>query len=113
MQTYVDLVILTNIFCCHTKIYLRIWTLSLLLVIFVLPVALLPGDIPLQILLLQKYLRSTFDIAGTLAPELSLRILRELSVKDVIKVGSVSDHSHVLSLGGAILLHHLVDTIRN
>jgi len=55
-----------------------------------LHVALLPGDIPLQILLLQKYLKSTFDIVGTLAPGLALRILRELSVKEVVKVGLVS-----------------------
>ncbi|KAF8552802.1 hypothetical protein OG21DRAFT_1415436 [Imleria badia] len=52
--------------------------------------SLLPGDIPLQILLLQKYLKSTFDIVGTLAPELALRILRELSIKEVVKVGLVS-----------------------
>ncbi|KAG8221468.1 hypothetical protein J3R82DRAFT_1675 [Butyriboletus roseoflavus] len=51
---------------------------------------LLPGDIPLQILLLQKYLRSTFDIVGTLAPELALRILKELSVQEVVKAGLVS-----------------------
>ncbi|KAF8838190.1 hypothetical protein BDN67DRAFT_907821 [Paxillus ammoniavirescens] len=52
--------------------------------------SLLPGDIPLQILLLQKYLKSTFDIVGTLAPDLALRILRELSVKEVMKAGLVS-----------------------
>ncbi|KAF9233768.1 hypothetical protein BU15DRAFT_90225 [Melanogaster broomeanus] len=52
--------------------------------------SLLPGDIPLQILLLQKYLKSTFDIVGTLAPELALRILRQLSVKEVMKAGLVS-----------------------
>ncbi|KAF9223100.1 hypothetical protein BS17DRAFT_782382 [Gyrodon lividus] len=52
--------------------------------------SLLPGDIPLQILLLQKYLKSTFDIVGKLAPDLALRILRELSVKEVVKVGLVS-----------------------
>ncbi|KIJ62311.1 hypothetical protein HYDPIDRAFT_94912 [Hydnomerulius pinastri MD-312] len=52
--------------------------------------SLLPGDIPLQILLLQKYLKSSFDIIGTLAPDLALRILRELSVKEVVKAGLVS-----------------------
>ncbi|KAH0828736.1 hypothetical protein J3R83DRAFT_3157 [Lanmaoa asiatica] len=45
---------------------------------------------PCKFLLLQKYLRSTFDILGTLAPELALRILRELSVKEVVKAGLVS-----------------------
>lgn len=29
---------------------------------------------------------------GTLAPELALRILRELSVKEVVNAGLVSDH---------------------
>ncbi|KAH7890529.1 WD40-repeat-containing domain protein [Phlebopus sp. FC_14] len=52
--------------------------------------SLLPGDIPLQILLLQKYLKSSFDIVGTLAPDLALRVLRELSVKEVVKAGLVS-----------------------
>lgn len=62
-------------------------------VFLLLPTALLPGDIPLQILLLQKYLRSTFDIVGMLAPELALRILRELSVKEVVRAGLVSGSS--------------------
>ncbi|KAG0702605.1 WD40-repeat-containing domain protein [Suillus ampliporus] len=50
----------------------------------------LPGDIPLQILLLQKYLKSSFDIIGSLAPNIALRILRELSVKEVVRAGLVS-----------------------
>ncbi|KAH7922531.1 hypothetical protein BV22DRAFT_1037365 [Leucogyrophana mollusca] len=52
--------------------------------------SLLPGDIRLQILLLEKYAKSTFDILGTLAPDLSFRVLRELSVKEVLGVGLVS-----------------------
>lgn len=74
------------------------------------PVALLPGDIPLQILLLQKYLKSTFDIVGSLAPELALRILRELSVKEVVKAGLVSGNFTYFCLadgGGTGLLYFL------
>lgn len=67
--------------------------------LLLLHVALLPGDIPLQILLLEKYLKSTFDIVGTLGPELALRILRELSVKEVVNVGLVSGNLH---FGGRI-----------
>ncbi|KAG6836951.1 hypothetical protein H0H93_000591 [Arthromyces matolae] len=44
----------------------------------------LPGDIPLQILLLTKYAKSTFDIVGTLSPELACRILRCLDVKELV-----------------------------
>ncbi|KAG1800180.1 uncharacterized protein BJ212DRAFT_1400603 [Suillus subaureus] len=50
----------------------------------------LPGDIPLQILLLQKYLKSSFDIIGFLAPGIALQILSKLSVKEVVKAGLVS-----------------------
>ena len=83
--------------------------------LLLLHVALLPGDIPLQILLLEKYLKSTFDIVGTLGPELALRILRELSVKEVVNVGLVSGHLH---FGGksdfrrAERFYSLVETIR-
>ncbi|KAL4063831.1 hypothetical protein J3A83DRAFT_4378489 [Scleroderma citrinum] len=51
--------------------------------------SLLPGDIPLQILLLQKYLKSSFDIVGSLSPDLALRVFRELSIKEVVKAGLV------------------------
>lgn len=104
------------------RVFLRIWTFSLLVVdlhpCFWYPVALLPGDIPLQILLLQKYLRSTFDIVGTLAPELALRILRELSIKEVVKVGMVSGgfkHSSLVDESNfrrAELLYSLVEIRR-
>ncbi|KAF9449871.1 hypothetical protein P691DRAFT_631732, partial [Macrolepiota fuliginosa MF-IS2] len=50
----------------------------------------LPGDIRLQILLLEKYLRSTFDIMGHLAPEIALRILKHLSVKELLRIEPVS-----------------------
>jgi hypothetical protein len=52
--------------------------------------ATLPGDIPLQILLLQKYLKSSFDIIGFLAPEIALQILSKLSVQEVVGAGLVS-----------------------
>lgn len=52
--------------------------------------ACLPGDIALQILLLQKYARSTFDIVGSLAHDLAFRVLKELSVREVCGVGLVS-----------------------
>jgi hypothetical protein len=51
--------------------------------------ACLPGDIPLQILLLQKYAKSTYDIVGNLAPDLACRILRNLTVKELLGVESV------------------------
>jgi hypothetical protein len=50
-----------------------------------------PGDIPLQILLLQKYLKSTYDILGNLAPNLALRILKEFTVQEVVGLALVSD----------------------
>ncbi|KAG1758393.1 hypothetical protein EDD22DRAFT_784016 [Suillus occidentalis] len=50
----------------------------------------LPGDIPLQILLLQKYLKSSFDIIGFLAPEIVIQILSKLSVTEVVRAGLVS-----------------------
>ncbi|KII85487.1 hypothetical protein PLICRDRAFT_116210 [Plicaturopsis crispa FD-325 SS-3] len=50
----------------------------------------MPGDIRLQILLLEKYAKSTFDIVGSLAPDLAFRILKWLSVKDLVAVEPVS-----------------------
>ncbi|KAK0233809.1 hypothetical protein IW262DRAFT_1488083 [Armillaria fumosa] len=49
-----------------------------------------PGDIPLQILLLQRYLKSTYDVLGNLSPELSLRILKEFSVSQLLGLATVS-----------------------
>jgi pyrimidine and pyridine-specific 5'-nucleotidase len=48
----------------------------------------LPGDIPLQILL-QKYAKSTYDVVGNLAPDLACRILKHLTVKELLGVESV------------------------
>ena len=49
----------------------------------------MPGDIRLQILLLEKYAKSTFDIVGNLAPELALKVFKWLSVKDLVRVETV------------------------
>ena len=53
----------------------------------------MPGDIRLQILLLEKYSRSTFDVLGSLAPDLALRVLKHLSVREVLRIESVSKPS--------------------
>ncbi|KDR79285.1 hypothetical protein GALMADRAFT_223515 [Galerina marginata CBS 339.88] len=50
----------------------------------------LPGDIRLQILLLEKYAKSTFDVLGTLAPDLAFRVLKQLSVKELLAIEPVS-----------------------
>ncbi|TFK23991.1 hypothetical protein FA15DRAFT_593198 [Coprinopsis marcescibilis] len=50
----------------------------------------LPGDIRLQISLLEKYQRSTFDILGHLAPDLAFKILKYLSVRELLAVEPVS-----------------------
>ncbi|KAF9044249.1 WD40-repeat-containing domain protein [Panaeolus papilionaceus] len=50
----------------------------------------LPGDIRLQILLLEKYMKSTFDVLGSLAPDLSFRILKWLSVQELLAIEPVS-----------------------
>ena len=52
--------------------------------------ACLPGDIRLQILLLEKYLKSTYDILGSLAPDLAFRVLKYLTVKELLAVEPVS-----------------------
>lgn len=54
--------------------------------------ACLPGDIRLQILLLEKYMKSTYDILGSLAPNLAIRILRFLSVKELLAIEPVRCH---------------------
>lgn len=43
----------------------------------------------MQILLLEKYAKSTFDILGNLAPNLSFRILKYLSVPELLAVEPV------------------------
>jgi hypothetical protein len=49
----------------------------------------MPGDIRLQILLLDKYARSTFDVLGNLSADLAYRVLRCLSVKELLNVEGV------------------------
>lgn len=50
----------------------------------------LPGDIRLQILLLEKYARAKFDIVGNLSPDLAFKILKHLSIPELVGVESVS-----------------------
>jgi hypothetical protein len=49
----------------------------------------MPGDIRLQILLLEKYAKSTFDIVGNLAPDLAFKVLKCLTVKELLIVEPV------------------------
>ena len=44
----------------------------------------MPGDIRLQILLLEKYAKSTFDIIGNLAPDLAFKVFKFLTVKELL-----------------------------
>ncbi|KAI0683273.1 hypothetical protein BC835DRAFT_1396028 [Cytidiella melzeri] len=50
----------------------------------------MPGDIRLQILLLEKYAKSTFDIVGNLSADLVFKIYKNLSVTELLGVESVS-----------------------
>lgn len=50
----------------------------------------LPGDVRLQIGLLEKYLKSTYDILGHLAPNLAFQILKYLTVPELLAVEPVS-----------------------
>ncbi|KAH9919472.1 uncharacterized protein BXZ73DRAFT_92072 [Epithele typhae] len=50
----------------------------------------MPGDIRLQILLLEKYAKSTFDIVGNLAPDLALKVFKFLTVRELLGVEMVS-----------------------
>ena len=50
----------------------------------------LPGDIRLQITLLEKYLASTFDIVSHLSAPLSYQILKHLPVRELVRVRGVS-----------------------
>ena len=50
----------------------------------------MPGDIRLQILLLEKYAKSTFDIVGSLSPNLVFKIFKYLSVPELLNAESVS-----------------------
>ena len=50
----------------------------------------LPGDVRLQILLLEKYAKSSFDVVGSLAPDLVFKVLRELKVQELVACAAVS-----------------------
>lgn len=50
----------------------------------------MPGDIRLQILLLEKYAKSTFDIVGNLSHDLAFKVLKWLSVRELLHVETVS-----------------------
>ncbi|KAG1780026.1 hypothetical protein EV702DRAFT_1211711 [Suillus placidus] len=73
----------------------------------------LPGDIPLQILLLQKYLKSSFDIVSFLAPEIALQILRKLSVKEVVRAGLVSKKWYTATRDPALWRWHCLRLTAN
>ncbi|KAL1669902.1 hypothetical protein GGF50DRAFT_43416 [Schizophyllum commune] len=66
----------------------------------------MPGDIRLQILLLEKYMKSTFDILGSLSPDLSFRVLKWLSVKELLAVEPVSKKWQAMVHHPAIWRHH-------
>ncbi|KAL5532396.1 hypothetical protein ACEPAF_5966 [Sanghuangporus sanghuang] len=66
----------------------------------------MPGDIRTQIGLLERYLKSTFDIVGNLAPELSIKIFKYLSVNELLGVESVSKKWQALVHNPAIWRYH-------
>ena len=66
----------------------------------------MPGDIRLQILLLEKYAKSTYDIVGNLAPDLVYKIFKYLTVSELMGVEPVGffrtfvpASSHTISIG--------------
>ena len=70
--------------------------------------ACLPGDIRLQILLLEKYMKSTYDILGKLAPDLAVRILKHLTVKELLAIEPVRPPLHYRCLASN---HSLVNVV--
>ncbi|KAF5370917.1 hypothetical protein D9615_009798 [Tricholomella constricta] len=66
----------------------------------------LPGDIHLQILLLEKYARSTFDIVGRLAPDLAFRVLKMLTVKELVGIRGVSQQWRTMVQHPALWRYH-------
>ncbi|KZS90088.1 hypothetical protein SISNIDRAFT_415931 [Sistotremastrum niveocremeum HHB9708] len=65
-----------------------------------------PGDITQQIRLLEKYAKSTFDILGNLPPEVSVAILKHLSVSELLEVEVVSKKWQNMVHHPAIWRHH-------
>jgi pyrimidine and pyridine-specific 5'-nucleotidase len=67
--------------------------------------ACLPGDISLQILLLEKYAKSTFDVLGNLAPNLTFRILKHLSVRELLAIEPVCFYSTTTPVSEYLFFH--------
>jgi hypothetical protein len=59
----------------------------------------MPGDIRLQILLLEKYAKSTFDIIGNLSNDLACKVLKWLSVRELL-------HAEPVNKKWQELVHH-------
>ncbi|KAF8223235.1 hypothetical protein L208DRAFT_1317814 [Tricholoma matsutake] len=72
----------------------------------VLYISCFPGDIRLQILLLEKYQRSTFDVVGRLVPDLAFCVLKELSMKELVNVRGVSQHWKKMVAHPALWRYH-------
>lgn len=66
----------------------------------------MPGDIRLQIILLEKYLKYTFDIVGNLTPDLSFAILKHLTVQELVAVESVSKRWQEMVHNPALWRYH-------
>jgi pyrimidine and pyridine-specific 5'-nucleotidase len=73
----------------YPRLWVAIWVSTTLQLFISCGSACMPGDIRLQILLLEKYAKSTYDIVGNLAPELALKVFKWLSVKDLVRVETV------------------------
>ncbi|KAL1744912.1 WD40-repeat-containing domain protein [Schizophyllum fasciatum] len=69
-------------------------------------VSCMPGDIRLQILLLEKYMKSTFDVVGSLSPDLAFRVLKWLSIKELLAVEPVSKKWQAMVHHPAIWRYH-------
>lgn len=53
----------------------------------------MPGDIRTQIGLLEYYIKTTFDIVGNLEPKLAFKVLRCLSVPELLAVEPVCNQA--------------------
>ncbi len=68
----------------------RLWlTFYLKLHGLIRSIACMPGDVRLQISLLEKYLKYTFDIVGHLTHDVSFHILKHLTVQELLGVATV------------------------
>ena len=55
----------------------------------------MPGDIRLQIILLEKYLKFTFDIVGNLTHDVAFMILKHLPVQELVGARLVRAESSI------------------